>query len=646
MRSSSRVHRLSSNSKMGLVVVALAATSPLACASADNAGLDTRGAPSGSVGAVVTSPAESPSAVAALAQSTAAPHAMPPPPVGGDMHTMSGDVSPEAQKLFETGGKIAGAFTGVLGAIDTLKSLASLVGGGDSPTLESQMAMQFAAVNQKLDALLNEIGGVSFQISYAQIAPPLARLRAEAEDARAAVIATGRPYVPSVPGLVTLSKADVYTVMDDSVFMRTYATRLTDGEWKAAIGEPAVEVVDFRTWDWRVGLPALIEAISYRLIILAAVDPAFRTNAAYAPELTLYRDTLAQILSKIEGGIVCGFGVTAKTTPRSSYALCDPAMGPARGSNGMCEYDVTYQLDAYCADRFTGAYTKLSASSPLSADAVYDTTSCSSMGYGGPSGTCFPRDIGVNQHDTLSSIWNFTHLGVYSVDLLERFWSLAPTHPAFSDLIAFGLDDARAQLKIKLGLFGVRRAIDSLSMMVTHDQGPLAGGQLRSGYTNRCLSAAGDDASMGSAAVIAECDRASARDAETFSYDSVTGQLKSARWGTCLDVQNGSSRIQTPVWFWGCWPSVTDPRSNAQRWSYDPVSHRMRNALGRTLDITWGNTTPGNSVLDVRREPVAGARVGVFAVLVDRSLALAATEAARSSTRAHAGTRVRAVSAR
>jgi len=522
-----------------------------------------------------------------------------------------GSTSPEAKQLFEVGGEILGAFTGVLGALDTVKSLASLLGMGDSPTVETQIFQQLQIMNQKLDALLDEVGGVSFQIAYSQISPPLNSLRAEAEDARATVRATSAPYVPTIPGLVTLSKAQVYTVLDDSVYWRTYATRLTDGEWKAAIGEPAVEVRDFRTWDYRVGLPAALAAIAYRLVILGSIDPGFATNPVYAAELTLYRDTLQGILSKIEGGILCNYGVSAKVKARSSTTSFCSYTGGFGPSVGACNFDVTYTLNAFCADPFTGAYTKLSATAPLSSDPTWDeSTPCVSFGYGPPTASCFDRDMGVNQHDVLASSWNYSAFGAYSVDLYNRFWAVAPTHPAFADLIANGLDDARAQLKLQLGLFGVRRAIDSLSMLVTHDKGPLYGGRNVSGYYNRCLSAAGDVASVGAGAVIAECDRASAARAEVFTYDTITGQIHNTASGTCLDVQNGSSRLMTPVWFWGCWPSVTDPRSNAQRWSYDPVSHRLRNALGRTLDVRWGDSTPGTPVWTYDENPTAAQQWG------------------------------------
>ncbi len=498
-------------------------------------------------------------------------------------------VSPEATKLFELGGKIAGAFTGVTGALDTIKGLTSLLGMDDTPTLESQIASQFERANQKLDALLNEVGGVSFQFTYSQIAPPLSQLRAHAEDARAAVKRTGAPFV-APPDLLSTSKGWVYAVMDDSVFWRTYATKLTDGEWKAAIGEPAVEIHDFRTWDYRVGLPALMEAISYRLIILGSVDPGFASSPVYRDELTLYRDTLGRILTKIEGGIVCNFGVSANLKARASRAtFCTSTIG--FDSQAYCGYDVTYTLDAFCADPFTGAYTKLSKTAPVLTTQIYDAPACFSG-----SGFCPDRSMGVNEHVRLMDSWNIAYYPSVQVDVLDQFWSAAPTNPAFSDLIANGLDDARAQLRVNLGLFGVRRTIDSLSMMVTGDRGPVWGGQLRSAYDNRCLSAAGDAAGIGARAVIAECDRPAARSAESFRYDPVSAQLHNTAYGTCLDVQNGSSRRGTPAWYWGCWPSVTDPRSNAQRWSYDPVTRQMRNALGRSLDVYNGDSSPGNGL--------------------------------------------------
>src|SRR5213075_2402815 len=38
-------------------------------------------------------------------------------------------------------------------------------------------------------------------------------------------------------------------------------------------------------WDWRLGIPALLEVISYRITVIAAIDPNFQNDHRYDVEL-------------------------------------------------------------------------------------------------------------------------------------------------------------------------------------------------------------------------------------------------------------------------------------------------------------------------------------------------------------------------
>jgi hypothetical protein len=61
-------------------------------------------------------------------------------------------------------------------------------------------------------------------------------------------------------------------------------------------------------YDWRVGIPVLLQAISYRLTYIAARDPNFRNDHLDDDELRFYESTLKDHLDIMLAGIKCGKG--------------------------------------------------------------------------------------------------------------------------------------------------------------------------------------------------------------------------------------------------------------------------------------------------------------------------------------------------
>jgi Ricin-type beta-trefoil lectin domain len=59
------------------------------------------------------------------------------------------------------------------------------------------------------------------------------------------------------------------------------------------------------TYDWRLGIPALLQVIAYRLNVIAAIDPNFRYDGLFTKDLKLYRDILIEHYNKMLKGVKC-----------------------------------------------------------------------------------------------------------------------------------------------------------------------------------------------------------------------------------------------------------------------------------------------------------------------------------------------------
>jgi hypothetical protein len=74
----------------------------------------------------------------------------------------------------------------------------------------------------------------------------------------------------------------------------------------------------------------------------------------------------------------------------------------------------------------------------------------------------------------------------------------------------------------------------------------------------------------------------------------------------CLDVQGGNAAAFTPVWLWPCDEHVIPPVNlidpaytlpvDPQRWTYNPETGVLQNALGNVLDVQGGVLQPGTPV--------------------------------------------------
>ena len=112
-------------------------------------------------------------------------------------------------------------------------------------------------------------------------------------------------------------------VLGGPSFRRPYDEKVTDGEWsvfcKKAVKYTKQDLLPEDgglVYEWRLGIPGLLEVISYRLQFIAAKDPNFRNDNKYDAELQRYRGDLITHRDKMLRGIKCGVPPPpTKTTP-------------------------------------------------------------------------------------------------------------------------------------------------------------------------------------------------------------------------------------------------------------------------------------------------------------------------------------------
>ncbi|MGH8624969.1 MAG: RICIN domain-containing protein [Gammaproteobacteria bacterium] len=106
-------------------------------------------------------------------------------------------------------------------------------------------------------------------------------------------------------------------VLGGAAFYRPYNEKV-DGQLEAdLLPQPGNYI-----YDWRLGIPALLEVISYRLQFIAAMDPDFRNDNLYDEELENYRSSLKWHLDTMLKGIKCEKYQPGKTALPAYYAGC------------------------------------------------------------------------------------------------------------------------------------------------------------------------------------------------------------------------------------------------------------------------------------------------------------------------------------
>jgi hypothetical protein len=123
------------------------------------------------------------------------------------------------------------------------------------------------------------------------------------------------------------SRAAINLVKDtyaEAIFHRTYnaKTALTKFYFEYSMADLDPVGPSNKVYDWRLGVPALLELISWRIQFIAALDPNFRTSGQFDGEITKYIDAIQSHYVKMLKGVKCGFRYSGK----NDTLVLDPYM--------------------------------------------------------------------------------------------------------------------------------------------------------------------------------------------------------------------------------------------------------------------------------------------------------------------------------
>ena len=93
----------------------------------------------------------------------------------------------------------------------------------------------------------------------------------------------------------------------------------TSISWKQVVKPAPIGSMNL-VFDWRLGAPFFLKAIALRLVVMNAIDPNFRTDHHFDPELSMIRNALVSRSQMMLAGVQCG------STPYNySQILVSPA---------------------------------------------------------------------------------------------------------------------------------------------------------------------------------------------------------------------------------------------------------------------------------------------------------------------------------
>jgi hypothetical protein len=178
---------------------------------------------------------------------------------------------------------------------------------GDATTLLQGALDGFAPdeAGQRIDDLRDTIGmeisGLSWQISKESIDRDYALAIAATDNARTA-LQTGSS-IAADGAIMSDSDTAVTDAEQDGPYLRAYVPYKKN--LQDAVGEPdhANNVV----YDWRIGVPALMQLISMRLVIYGAFDPTWVKDGLFQAELMRHHDVLVQHTNRMLAGLRCGY---------------------------------------------------------------------------------------------------------------------------------------------------------------------------------------------------------------------------------------------------------------------------------------------------------------------------------------------------
>jgi hypothetical protein len=211
-------------------------------------------------------------------------------------------IPPGVKTIGELASTAASVYSGAKTALDILTALGQALGFLDTPV---PIDAQIAALKSDVDALA---GTLSWQMSQDDRQHRMATLEATLVTLNMLRI-QGLPVTPTsdgvFPALQSVFDAEAYGTGNTS-FLRLFKSSIYSDWWWGIVGAPGGAPSD-EVYDWRIGVPELMQLIDFRLQIIATVDPNFRQDGAYHDEFLHHLNALQQHFQAMVGGVKCGF---------------------------------------------------------------------------------------------------------------------------------------------------------------------------------------------------------------------------------------------------------------------------------------------------------------------------------------------------
>jgi hypothetical protein len=327
-----------------------------------------------------------------------------------------------------------------------------------------------------------------------------------------------------------------YDAEGDSAFERYWTDAATDGQafwtgvssnigwnhWKDAIVLDRQANVNGFGYDWRLGVPELLQVLSLRIQVIAGIDPNFMTDGVFSVELERHRQALLAQYARMVDGVRCQSSTSPTTDAVDEFTLT----ACADINTGAAQVYGTMAQDADATPRMDLFRRQLLFAMPLFQ-------------------TRFVAD----------TLYKYEH---NSPDLTAASASIAPAAAPTLCLAVQGAANANGTPVVLAPCDG------SNAQHWSYDR--TAGGSITNGPFNRCLDVQGQDLTSGAVAVLNDCNGNLA--SQHWTFDPSTGVLQNGV-GTVLDVANGAMQAGTPVLL------VDRNEGDAQRWRSGVIPQRQ-----------------------------------------------------------------------
>jgi len=205
-------------------------------------------------------------------------------------------IPPELRKFGQNASDVIGALSKLNGYAETAVGVLKFLG-----VLESGPS-EFDVLYQKINDL---VSGLDFKSSIVERDARNATFVVAVEAAKNGTLHAGDQMdINSKTALAELTgfAPPVDTMM--GAFVRVPNEGATDGPWKSLLSDRA-PVSNNVVYDWRIGIPELLNLVAMRLALIASMDPDVKNNDSWDAELLRYRAVLDAHRAKLEDGVRC-----------------------------------------------------------------------------------------------------------------------------------------------------------------------------------------------------------------------------------------------------------------------------------------------------------------------------------------------------